>query len=78
MGNELLERQLQEDYFQKGMTLPQMYKKYRRLDHRQIIDMLHLYDPKDEPKARDRNYGTLPGEWDAICRKLNPKAWEGR
>lgn len=78
----LLKKQINDEYYKNGMTLEQVFCKYHRYDRTDIERVLGLYDLSSEPRQinfGDRVFGkTFGRKWEAECRRLNPKAWEGR
>lgn len=76
---ELLKRQINDDYYKSGLTFRQVLHKYRRYDRKDIVKILGLYELDAEPEPeRKTSMGRFPQEWERECRRLNPKAWEGR
>jgi len=74
----LLQKQINDDYYKYGLTLRQVLYKYRRYDRKEIINILGLYDLEDEPDKSEHSWGSFSARWERECRRLNPKAWEGR
>lgn len=73
-----LKNQIYEDYYKSGLTLEQVFKKYHGYDRGDVGKILGLYELDKEPTNSSRDWGTFPQKWAAVCRRLNPKAWEGR
>ncbi len=74
----LIEKQIKDDYYKADYTLRQIFYKYRRYDRKEIVKILGLYELENEPEKDCHGWGTFAMRWETECRRLNPKAWEGR
>ena len=72
----MLEQQIYDDYYKSGLTLQDVFKKYKRYEQKDIRKILGLYELSNEPPNGSRDWGSLPRQWTAICKQLNPKAWK--
>lgn len=76
---EILRVQINRDYYQLHMTLNEIFRKYRRYDPEDIKGILGVYDLANEPEPANETTTMnvkMRREWNAECRRLNPKAWE--
>ena len=78
---EVLSRQINDDYYKYHMSLNEVRIKYRYYTNEELKKELQIYDLSEEPvptKADQLMPQYLRREWNAVCRVLNPKAWEKR
>lgn len=78
---EKLHKQINEDYYERRMTLDRVLFKYRRYDPEAVKRELGIYDLDKEPvnyAHYDVASANFRREWNDVCRRLNPKAWRRR
>jgi len=78
---EKLHKQMNEDYYERRMTLDRVLFKYRRYDPEAVKRELGIYDLGKEPinyAHYDVASAEFRREWNDVCRRLNPKAWRRR
>ena len=78
----LLRKQINDEYYHGNKSLKTICDRYYWIDEEDIKNVLGVYDLDNEPKV---DYGSqhtmtvaMAKDWNDVCRKLNPKAWEGR
>lgn len=75
---------IKDDYYRFKMTLQEVLDKWDMYDPEEVKRVLGVYDLQKEPRAgkATRNWFNvaLKEEWEAVCRRLNPKAeaWRRR
>lgn len=78
---ELLKRQINDDYYHGNKSFQSIVSKYKYYSEDELKDVLGIYDLTDEPESNisgSRITVDFIRDWEQTCRKLNPKAWEGR
>ena len=76
---KFLERQINHEYYRDNKSLETIYNKYSWIDKEEIKKALGVYDLEKESGDKSAVMPmTFFRDWEKICRKLNPKAWEGR
>ena len=74
---EKLHKQINEDYYERHMSLKRILFKYRRYDSEAVKRELGIYDLGKEPvnyAHYDVASADFRREWNDVCRRLNPKA----
>ena len=75
---ELLKRQINDEYYRGNKSLKTICERYYWLDEEDIKKALGIYDLKREDDGKLIMSMAFRKDWEKACRKLNPKAWEGR
>lgn len=76
---EMLRRQINDDYYRGNKSFKSIVEKYRYFSEEELKKVLGIYDLEDEPRCDGMGITVaFMRDWNNICRKLNPKAWEGR
>ncbi len=75
----MLKRQMREEYYRGNKSFETICKRYDWIDPEDIKDVLGIYDiNKGVPEKSSFVSKTFMKDWNDICRKLNPKAWEDK